>query len=65
MSGIKSEAKTLYLLKNKKTGNLIFYYSPSSQNHKALFSKYEHASEAAQTIAKDEGIGIEIISVES
>lgn len=59
------EYKTLYLLKNKETGNFIFNYRASSQIHKAVFSKYEHASDAARNISEDYNVEIEIVTIES
>lgn len=59
------EYKTLYLLKNKETGNFIFNYRYSSQIHKAIFSKYEHASDVARVISEEYEIGIEIVAIES
>ena len=43
---VKSEYKHLYTLRNKKSGNFIFYYWASSQKHKALFSSRKKAEEA-------------------
>lgn len=59
------EYKTLYLLKNKETGNFIFNYRASSQLHKAVFSKYEHASDAARNISEEYNVEIEIVAVDS
>lgn len=59
------EYKTLFLLKNKETGNFIFNYRASSQIHKAVFSKYEHASDVARNISEEYNIGIDIVAVDS
>lgn len=48
-----SEYKKLYGLRNKATGNLIFYYWASSQKHKAIFSTKGKALDAANWIDGD------------
>lgn len=59
------EYGTLFLLKNKETGKFIFNYRASSQLHKGIFSKYEHAAEAAKNISDEYGTEIEIVAVDS
>ncbi len=59
------EYKTLYLLKNKETGKFILNYRASSQLHKAVFNKYEYASDVARNISEEYDIEIEIVEVNS
>lgn len=42
--GYKEECKELYVIRNIKTGNLVFHYGFSSK--KALFSSYTKAMNA-------------------
>ena len=59
------EYGTLFLLKNKETGKFIFNYRASSQIHKGIFSKYEHAADVARNISDEYGTDIEIVAIDS
>ena len=68
------EYGTLFLLKNKETGKFIFNYrytfdcngnSASSQIHKAIFNKYEHAADVARNISEEYGTDIDIVAIDS
>jgi len=43
-----SKYQKLYVLRNKQTGKLIFYYWASFQKHKAIFSTLAKAFKAAE-----------------
>ena len=46
------EHNTLYVIRNKTTGNLVLSYNPSSQIRKALFASERTANNALQFIKK-------------